>query len=237
MIAVFGWCSRWGCRLGGVSLEAQRAGKSLDRWAYGCSWNQKWVSIGNLVFEPPYTHLELPDPNSPTVPLLLIVRWEERVLCESSSTSAILSITTSHCSLGRGIALWYETQSPFSSSNPWCRISGGFSLRVATFRGDPFGKVSACCRSRWIRSTFFPLALMECILHNLTSCSRLRECNAGELNKIWVVVDIMDASGSNWVQSGCSTRFSRARDRVFIPKSPLDPTILLMASLSSAPRS
>lgn len=35
---------------------------------------------------------------------------------------------------------------------------------------------------------------MECILHNLTSCSRLRECNAGELNKIWVVVDIMGQS-------------------------------------------
>lgn len=40
-------------------------------------------------------------------------------------------------------------------------------------------------------SVFLPLAFNEWVLHSLTSWSRLSECSAGELYKIWVVAAML----------------------------------------------
>ena len=124
-------------------------------------------------------------PNSP-VPPLLIVLWEERVLCdEFSSTSSILSMTTSHCSLGLGLALIHEAVFDSSADSSsvgtssvevesevcmgWIGIGPLGSLRAAMLKGESLGKDWACSLRRWMSSTFFPFALIECILHSLTS--------------------------------------------------------------------
>lgn len=96
------------------------------------------------------------------------------------------SITISHCSLGRGIAERKLSSSMLSSS-----ISPGSSLRAATLSGALGGIFWAWCLRRSMSSTFFPEALIEWILQSLTSWSRFSECSAGELNKIWVVSDIV----------------------------------------------
>ena len=147
------------------------------------------MSKRDKLIRPMNVHRELPMPNSPGM-RLFTVRCEERVPWDDpSSTSSMLSITISHCSLGRAILFRCEAGSSISSSSSSsfgaCSGIGPLgSLRAAMLSGESLGIDCACCLNRWISSTFFPLALIEWILQSFTSWSRLRECSAGELNRI-----------------------------------------------------
>lgn len=143
-------------------------------------------------------HFEPAVPNSPEVEFWS-VRSEESVPWEDiSSTSWMLSMTISHCSLGREMRPSPSSSSSDAREGLEC-MSGkeSGSLRAAMERGSSLGRVRACWRSLSMRSTFLPLALIEWNLQSFWSCSRLREWRAGELKRISVVSDIAIALNHN----------------------------------------
>ena len=119
-------------------------------------------------------------PNSPTS-VIRTLRMDVNVFEfeAGSSSSCILSITISHCSLGRKGA---------SVKLPGSGVSSSSSESLHSI--DSRGSSSAFCFNRSMSSEFFPLALRPCRLHSFTSWSRLRELSAGEWKRICVVVDM-----------------------------------------------
>ena len=156
----------------------------------------------NVHMEPPVA------PNSPANVFLPIVFWEFKEPCaeEASSISSMLSITTSHCWLGRDRS--YDGRDRSSSLSSFAIGKGESSLLVAMLNGASRGRVSAWCLSFSISSVFLPVALIECILHSFWSCSRLSEWRAGELKRIWVVLDMFKS------RRGWCAPSKWARDRV-----------------------